>query len=187
MECPLVCMTGGQVHQLRFFLKRWIFNDAYKELWINSQLELQAFLCCDEFELNTTLLYSPHFQSETCSNLRSACASTVSLLCFTALTPRYRQRSDEQRITLSFLPWFQAFCSRNAYSDQRLHVATCSVTQQRGVQCVRHLSIWAYSCSVSSTQPLQGWCCAGSLFTNQHPKKNPNTFGSSDIVYCCNF
>lgn len=169
-------MTGGQVHQLRFFLKCWIFNDAYKELWINSQLGLQAFLCRrrDVFELNAILLYSPHLQSETCSNLKSACASVVSLLllCFTALSLSHRQRSSEQHITFwAFYHDFRHFAPENEYPNEHLHVATCSATQQCGVKYVRDIAIWASSCSVSSTQPLQGWCCAGLLFTNQHPKK----------------
>lgn len=45
LECPLVCMSGGEVHQLWFFLKCWIFYEAYTELWINSQLQLEAFPC----------------------------------------------------------------------------------------------------------------------------------------------
>lgn len=64
---------------------------------------------------------------------------------------------------MRFLPWFPAFCLLSFSMLQ-------PVVQHDTLVCTS-ISIWAYSYSVSITQPLQGQCCVGLPFTYLCVKK----------------
>lgn len=106
-------MSGGAVDQLWFFLKLWIFYDLCLKLWINSQLNLKAFLCgcCDVFNQNILVLQSTKIKSQALISIVrmdpwSLCCCCVSLLCPQAI---YRSSITPHHVTLSFSSQFQAF------------------------------------------------------------------------------